>query len=1290
MSDVAGAGNAQYVALGGVFRARLASSENEQLQKLYGDLQRADSATRVWSDAIHPKGYKTLSGETKYMHGISFSDDSSLYDALQRGLEISEERLKQQIDAGFTKQADRKFSEMMARKRKENRKAFDDAQSARALARSKAKLAANDAYLSAVLGINKQKTAKSKYSSLYQPSDLYVFGPTSGADADYINDYKYVDSLNNEFVGFASFAWEDNGEAKTKVEVSQLQQTFAAYPPGIDNIRYVVRLSGDGLIDLDAEAGQALPPPSGALQYTDDNGVVQTIAGSEVRELSETEYNTLQYIADFTQRPTVISGESGFESKRIHDYLSIMVVGDGASGRKVRGDVSKISLTRGTLKQTPSPSGDKEYKLVALGPSSSYFNSVKLLVEGDFGGGNETFMSAYLADPPKIEFFARELGADTRLYLDTSSSSGNMLALTKESSRLLSDGMEIFITIKEEVREEINITKVSFVSNGARDVGRPESLDAPSASLRDDTSPAQVQNTSDAPVVDLGLLDRHEDTRVQYAYTAVFEDGTESVVDWTDANVTIDLLGNSSFTLPVEGQSKVLFHDVRFRQINTNNETLPPVEVISPETNLGLITWDISAPRLLSINIDDDQLSKGETANVTFVFDEEVNEVDVLDFEVDNGTLSGFQKSSNDPHIWLATFTPDDDVEDLDVNSIHVSANATFEDIAGNQNNTNQSAAASPNYRIDTKLPTLESIEISDTLLTRGETATVTFTFSEYVDLNDVDHFDVPNGEISNFTAVQGTDQKQWTATFTPTEDIEDPNNVIQHLEANLAIFDEFSNAVDPTVAVDTENYAVDTNIDIEINTGQIESDDVVNTAESTALSLNGTTSGVEDDQVVTVTFADEGGSTVTASATVTNGAWALEDANISTLNDGAITISSTVQDSAGNTATSERPITLDTQASIDIDPALIESDDVVNTAESTALSLNGTTSGVEDDQVVTVTFADEGGSTVTASATVTNGAWALEDANISTLSDGAITISSTVQDSAGNTATSERPITLDTQVAAPSMTIDDQGASTIDGVTNVNELSVTLEAGATFEYSTDSGASWTSGSGNSFTLADGEYDPNTIQVRQTDAAGNTSTETLYPDAIIIDTQKPDSPQIAIDPQSNNIFNVTLEAGATFEYSTDSGASWTSGSGNSFTLANGEYDPNTIQVRQIDVAGNISTEYIYPDKIDTLAPSALVISSIDGTTSSDGSVTTYTQTNANDRVNYLLPTETDVSQIQYYDSVQGAWQDAGSDGTLELPTGTYENFQMRVVDNSGNISPLTTTFNGENITIARS
>ena len=81
-----------------------------------------------------------------------------------------------------------------------------------------------------------------------------------------------------------------------------------------------------------------------------------------------------------------------------------------------------------------------------------------------------------------------------------------------------------------------------------------------------------------------------------------------------------------------------------------------------------------------------------------------------------------------------------------------------------------------------------------------------------------------------------------------------------------------------------------------------------------------------------------------------------------------------------------------------------------------------------------------------------------------------------------------------------------------------------------------------------------------------------------------------------------------LEAGARWEYSTDSGASWKKGSGTSFTLPEGSYAEHRVQVRQGDKAGNLSayngqSEVILV--IDKTAPKAIEFTPLHAATGVD-------------------------------------------------------------------------------------
>ena len=187
-------------------------------------------------------------------------------------------------------------------------------------------------------------------------------------------------------------------------------------------------------------------------------------------------------------------------------------------------------------------------------------------------------------------------------------------------------------------------------------------------------------------------------------------------------------------------------------------------------------------------------------------------------------------------------------------------------------------------------------------------------------------------------------------------------------------------------------------------------------------------------------------------------------------------------------------------------------------------------------------------------------------------------------------TGTNAPTYTLDNTVAAPVIALnDDTGSSNSDRITRDGTVNVTLASDvASWEYSVNSGANWTTGTGNSFVLAAGAYGTGAVQVRQTDAAGNTSTTVSNSSAITVDTSVA-APSLALASDTGSsssdgitasgTVNVTLASDmAGWEYSTDGGGSWSAGSGTSFVLTAGTYATGSVKVRQTDVAGNVSSE----------------------------------------------------------------------------------------------------------------
>jgi VCBS repeat-containing protein len=111
-----------------------------------------------------------------------------------------------------------------------------------------------------------------------------------------------------------------------------------------------------------------------------------------------------------------------------------------------------------------------------------------------------------------------------------------------------------------------------------------------------------------------------------------------------------------------------------------------------------------------------------------------------------------------------------------------------------------------------------------------------------------------------------------------------------------------------------------------------------------------------------------------------------------------------------------------------------------------------------------------------------------------------------TITDAAGNNAVQDFAALTDnisykvdtTAPAVGTLTLTETGSSFTDGISQNGTITVgALEAGATWEYSTDSGNTWFMGSGTSFTLGQGTYAAGALLMRETDLAGNVQTGPL-------------------------------------------------------------------------------------------------------------------------------------------------------------------------------------------------
>ena len=193
----------------------------------------------------------------------------------------------------------------------------------------------------------------------------------------------------------------------------------------------------------------------------------------------------------------------------------------------------------------------------------------------------------------------------------------------------------------------------------------------------------------------------------------------------------------------------------------------------------------------------------------------------------------------------------------------------------------------------DKTAPTAK-IEISDTNLKAGETATVTITFSEAVTAFDsAQDVTVQSGTLSAMTSTDGG--KTWTGTFTPTADLEDASNVIGLANSYTDV------AGNAGTGAQSGNFAVDT----KAPTATVALSDSALKAGETAtvtITFSEAVTGFDSAQDVTVQSgtlsamtSTDGGKTWTGTFTPTAD---LEDAS------NVISLAASYTDAAGNAGT--------------------------------------------------------------------------------------------------------------------------------------------------------------------------------------------------------------------------------------------------------------------------------------------------------------------------------------------------------------------------------------------------
>ncbi|MDC9499820.1 Ig-like domain-containing protein, partial [Pseudoalteromonas sp. Angola-20] len=477
------------------------------------------------------------------------------------------------------------------------------------------------------------------------------------------------------------------------------------------------------------------------------------------------------------------------------------------------------------------------------------------------------------------------------------------------------------------------------------------------------------------------------------------------------------------------------------------------------------------------------------------------------------------------------------------------SVQASITDAAGNTGGATQSGS------IDSLAPTL-------TLDTVGATNDSTPTISGTTN--------APAGTVISISVSDGITTETFTATVQAngswSADV--PNALV---DGELTIEASVSDNAGNTTTVSETATLNTTAPSISINT-------LVDTNDTTP-TINGT-SDAADGTTISLTFEDSAGNITTVDTTVTGGVWSVDAP--SELAEGEYTVTAEVDDGLGNIGSATETGIIDTtMPAIEVNE-LVVTNDTTPTITGTANAPQGST--------VTVEITDSNNVTHTITTTLgANGTWSVAASQV--VAEGSYTVSASVSDTAGNTATATGAGEVDT--VAPTLDLTSPGSSndvtpTLSGTSDAVEGTV-----ITFTVIDDLGAQQTftttvDASGNfsvevPTALAEGPY---SIEASISDDAGNSTDISSSGN---IDTTAPsvsvDAPALTNDssptvtgtsdaPNSTVTITFTDAANAvqTIDVQTDANGNWSATPATD--LAEGSY---SVSASITDAAGNTGT-----------------------------------------------------------------------------------------------------------------
>ena len=635
----------------------------------------------------------------------------------------------------------------------------------------------------------------------------------------------------------------------------------------------------------------------------------------------------------------------------------------------------------------------------------------------------------------------------------------------------------------------------------------------------------------------------------------------------------------------------------------------------------------------------------------------------------------------------------------------------------------NDGVVASQAYTLDTTIPSIDTLVVAD-----GGDGVINSVEDDAVEISGTTS-GAENGQTVNLTITNNND-----ASITTTTTATVSENGFSTANSNL----DLSDLADGTYTVTADvsdiagNPAIQGEVSVKIDATEpsinnlvVADDNTINSGEAGAVTISGTASAAETGRTISFAITDSTNTTTVSETTSLNDNGTFSaTVDLSNLADGTYTVTADVSDAAGNAATQASvSVRIDT-AMPSIDTLVVDDggDGVINSVEDDAVSISGTTSGVEAGEKVTLKIDGTEVGTATVDSVNESGEGIFSvGVSLSGLADGDHILTADVSDVAGNAAPqAEVSVTLDT--TAPSITaliVDDGGDSVINSAeaeaVPISGTTSGAETGRTISFAITGGTTTASetasvnedGTFNTTVdlsnLADGDYE---ITADVSDVAGNTATQASI--SIKIDTTAPSINTLAVAEgdviNSDEISSVSIsgttsgaETGQTISFAITDGTDTTTVSEtasvdddgafsaavnlSNLSLNDGDY---TVTADVSDEAGNAANQVEVSVTIDTTAPSIITSgtsTTVDeaGTATLDASESTDNGGTGIDKDSYSwVQVESNSVDIVLY-SANNSVANFDAPGIVDGSVTLTLDFKFTVADIAGNSASSTVT-----------